>query len=37
MKRVLTNVPSLGLLDEMKPFFPYVHEKSGLVGIMLGF
>jgi hypothetical protein len=24
----LTNAPALGLLDMMKPFFLYVHEKK---------
>jgi hypothetical protein len=26
IKRALTNAPSLGLLNVMKPFFLYVHE-----------
>jgi hypothetical protein len=35
IKRALTNVPSLGLLDVMKPFFLYVHERKGTgVGVL---
>jgi hypothetical protein len=29
IKRTLTNAPALGLLDVMKPFFLYVHERKG--------
>jgi hypothetical protein len=29
IKKALTNTPSLGLLDVMKPFFLCVHEQKG--------
>jgi hypothetical protein len=32
---VLTNAPALGLLDVMRPFFLYVHERKGTaVGVL---
>jgi hypothetical protein len=35
IKRALTNAPTLGLLDVMKPFFLYVHERLGTaVGVL---
>jgi hypothetical protein len=36
IKRALTNAPSLGLLNVMKPFFLYVHEwKGAAVGVLI--
>jgi hypothetical protein len=29
IKKALTNAPTLGLPDVMKPFFLYVHERLG--------
>ena len=35
IKRAVTNAPGLGLPDMTKPFFPYVHERSGIaVGVL---
>jgi hypothetical protein len=35
IKMAFTNFPALGLLDVMKPFFLYVHEREGTaVGIL---
>jgi hypothetical protein len=34
VKRALTNAPALGLPDMIKPFFLYVHERLGAVGIL---
>jgi hypothetical protein len=35
IKRTVTNAPSLGLPDVMKPFFLYVHERLGtVVGVL---
>jgi hypothetical protein len=36
IKRALTNAPTLGLPDVMKPFFLYVHERLGTaVGVLI--
>jgi hypothetical protein len=32
--RALTNSPAPGLPDVIKPFFPYVHERLGAVGVL---
>jgi hypothetical protein len=34
IKRALTNTPALGLPDTIKPFFLYVHERLGVVGVL---
>jgi hypothetical protein len=34
IKRALTNTPALGLPDMIKPFFLYVHERLGAVGVL---
>jgi hypothetical protein len=34
IKKALTNTPALGLPDVMKPFFLYVHERLGVVGVL---
>jgi hypothetical protein len=33
-KRALTNAPALGLPDMTKPFFLYIHERLGAVGVL---
>jgi hypothetical protein len=36
LKRALPNVPALGLLDVMKPFFLHVHEQKGtVIGVLM--
>jgi hypothetical protein len=34
IKRALTNAAALGLPDTKKPFFLYVHERLGAVGVL---
>jgi hypothetical protein len=34
LKKALTNTPTLGLPDRIKPFFLYVHEGLGVVEVL---
>jgi hypothetical protein len=34
IKKAFTNAPALGLPDMLKPFFLYVHERLGAVGVL---
>jgi hypothetical protein len=33
-KTALTNSPALGLADSIKPFFLYVHDGLGTIGVL---